>query len=44
MSAGMFVGAGMKDLKAFVQPTMVSLVRHYTMVAVAQQAGNLFLF
>lgn len=36
---GMFVGAGMKDLKAFVQPTMVSLVRHYTMVAVAQQAG-----
>lgn len=34
---GMFVGAAIKELA--VVPTLVSLVRHYTMVAVAQQSG-----
>ncbi|RZF45958.1 hypothetical protein LSTR_LSTR008335 [Laodelphax striatellus] len=36
---GMFVGAAVKDLSHLVQPTMVALVRHFTMVAIAQQAG-----
>lgn len=35
----MFVAAAIKDLRQSVLPTMVSLVRHYTMVAIAQQAG-----
>ncbi|XP_050553861.1 transcription-associated protein 1 isoform X13 [Spodoptera frugiperda] len=36
---GMFVAAAIKELRHHVLPTMVSLVRHYTMVAIAQQAG-----
>ncbi|XP_075234435.1 transcription-associated protein Nipped-A isoform X2 [Lycorma delicatula] len=36
---GMFVGAAIKDLHHLVQPTMVAIVRHFTMVAIAQQAG-----
>lgn len=35
----MFVAAATKDLRQTVLPTMVAVVRHYTMVAVAQQAG-----
>jgi len=35
----MFVTAAIKELRALVLPTMVSMVRHYTMVAVVQQAG-----
>lgn len=35
----MFVGAAIKDLRDSVFQTLVSIVRHYTMVAVAQQAG-----
>lgn len=38
----MFVGAAMKDLKSVVQPTLVAIVRHYTMVAIVQQAGKYF--
>lgn len=33
----MFVGAAIKELD--VVETLVSVVRHYTMVAVAQQSG-----
>lgn len=36
---GMFVAAAIKELRHLVLPTMVALVRHYTMVAIAQQAG-----
>ncbi|XP_055697058.1 transcription-associated protein 1 isoform X2 [Phlebotomus papatasi] len=36
---GMFVAAATKDLRESVLPTMVAVVRHYTMVAIAQQAG-----
>ncbi|XP_041986434.1 transcription-associated protein 1 isoform X2 [Aricia agestis] len=36
---GMFVAAAIKELRHHVLPTMVSLVRHYTLVAIAQQAG-----
>ncbi|KAG5864322.1 hypothetical protein JTB14_004435 [Gonioctena quinquepunctata] len=36
---GMFVGAAIKELRETVIPALVSLVRHYTMVAVAQQSG-----
>lgn len=36
---GMFVAAAIKELRHPVLTTMVSIVRHYTMVAVAQQAG-----
>lgn len=36
---GMFVAAAIKELRQHVLPTMVSLVRHYTMVAIAQEAG-----
>ncbi|KAJ0181684.1 hypothetical protein K1T71_002406 [Dendrolimus kikuchii] len=36
---GMFVAAAIKELRHHVLPTMVSLVRHYTMVALAQEAG-----
>lgn len=35
----MFVGAAIKELRDPVVPALVSLVRHYTMVAVAQQSG-----
>ncbi|KAB7505950.1 Transformation/transcription domain-associated protein [Armadillidium nasatum] len=35
----MFVAAAVKDLRNEVFQTMVALVRHYTMVAVVQQAG-----
>ena len=36
---GLFVAAAIKELKPSVVGTMVSYVRHYTMVAIAQQAG-----
>lgn len=36
---GMFVAAAIKELRQHVLPTMVSLVRHYTLVAIAQEAG-----
>ncbi|XP_073941495.1 transcription-associated protein Nipped-A isoform X1 [Choristoneura fumiferana] len=36
---GMFVAAAIKELRHHVLPTMVSLVRHYTLVAIAQEAG-----
>nr|CAH7738954.1 unnamed protein product [Callosobruchus chinensis] len=36
---GMFVGAAIKELRDPVVPVLVSIVRHYTMVAVAQQSG-----
>ncbi|KAJ8954217.1 hypothetical protein NQ318_005812 [Aromia moschata] len=36
---GMFVGAAIKELREPVVPALVSLVRHYTMIAVAQQSG-----
>lgn len=36
---GMFVAAATKELRDSVLPTMAAIVRHYTMVAVAQQAG-----
>lgn len=36
---GMFVAAAIKELRQSVLPTMVALVRHYTMVAIAQQSG-----
>ena len=36
---GMFVAAAIKELRSSVLPTMVALVRHYTMVAITQQAG-----
>lgn len=39
----MFVAAAIKDLRDPVIATMVSIVRHYTIVAVAQQAGTLAL-
>lgn len=35
----LFVTAAIKELRQFVLPTMVAVVRHYTMVAVCQQAG-----
>ena len=37
---GMFVAAAIKDLRPQVLPFMASIVRHYTMVAIAQQAGQ----
>ncbi|XP_052746122.1 transcription-associated protein 1 isoform X5 [Bicyclus anynana] len=36
---GMFVAAAIKELRHHVLPSMVSLVRHYTLVAIAQEAG-----
>ncbi|XP_033222256.1 transformation/transcription domain-associated protein [Belonocnema kinseyi] len=36
---GLFVAAAIKELRQSVLGTMVSYVRHYTMVAIAQQAG-----
>lgn len=37
---GVFVAAAIKDLGKVVVPTMVAIVRHYTMVATSQQAGE----
>ncbi|XP_043599030.1 transformation/transcription domain-associated protein isoform X1 [Bombus pyrosoma] len=36
---GLFVAAEIKELRHSVLGTVVSIVRHYTMVAIAQQAG-----
>ncbi|XP_011636974.1 transformation/transcription domain-associated protein [Pogonomyrmex barbatus] len=36
---GMFVAAEIKELRPSVLETVVSIVRHYTMIAIAQQAG-----
>ncbi len=36
---GMFVAAAIKELRQSVLPTMVALVRHYTILAIVQQAG-----
>ncbi|KAI4484537.1 hypothetical protein M0804_007103 [Polistes exclamans] len=36
---GLFVAAEIKELRNLVLGTVVSIVRHYTMVAIAQQAG-----
>lgn len=36
----MFVAAAIKELREPVVPLMVAVVRHYTMVAVAQQSGT----
>nr|XP_018903777.1 PREDICTED: transformation/transcription domain-associated protein isoform X3 [Bemisia tabaci] len=36
---GLFIGASIKDLKKIASPFLIAVVRHYTMVAVAQQAG-----
>ncbi len=36
---GMFVAAAIKELRTAVLPTMVAMVKHYTMIAIAQQAG-----
>ncbi|KAL7293008.1 hypothetical protein TKK_0013455 [Trichogramma kaykai] len=38
---GLFVAASTKELHQTVLPTMFSIVRHYTLIAVAQQAGPL---
>lgn len=37
---GMFVAAAIKELRQPVVALMVAVVRHYTMVAVAQQSGT----
>jgi hypothetical protein len=45
MVAGMFLSVIIKDLAEEVQPTFDAVIRHYTMIAVSQQAGknrNLF--
>lgn len=34
------MAAATKDLGKIVVPTMVAIVRHYTMVAISQQAGT----
>lgn len=39
--SGLFVAAAIKDLRSQVLPTMNHLVKHYTMVAISQQAGPL---
>ncbi|XP_065219244.1 transformation/transcription domain-associated protein isoform X2 [Planococcus citri] len=36
---GVFVAAAIKDLGKVVVPIMVAIVRHYTMIAISQQAG-----
>lgn len=36
---GMFVAADIKELRSSILSTVVSVVRHYTMIAIAQQAG-----
>lgn len=41
ISKGMFVAAAIKELRHSVLNTMICLVRHYTMIAVVQQAGPL---
>ena len=38
--AGMFVAAAIKDLTDQVVPFMGTMVRHYTMVAIAHQCGK----
>lgn len=38
--SGMFVAVAIKELNNQVFQTMVKVVRHYTMIAVAQQAGS----
>lgn len=40
----MFVAAAIKELRKDVLPTMVSLVRHCTMVSIAQTAGGFCTF
>ena len=35
----LLVAAAIKDLRNSVLPIMASMVRHYTLVAIAQQAG-----
>uniref|UniRef100_T1JAK1 Transformation/transcription domain-associated protein n=1 Tax=Strigamia maritima TaxID=126957 RepID=T1JAK1_STRMM len=35
----MFIGSALKDLRTSVLPTMIAIVRHYTLVAVSQQSG-----
>ena len=35
----MFVAAATKELRQSVLPTMVGVIRHYTLVAISQQAG-----
>ncbi len=40
LSSGLFVAAAIKNLGKIVIPTMVAVVRHYTMVAISQQAGT----
>lgn len=37
--SGMFIAAAIKELRVPVISTMVAVVRHYTIVAIAQQAG-----
>lgn len=34
------MAAAIKDLGKVVVPVMVAIVRHYTMVAISQQAGK----
>ncbi|RWS22181.1 transformation/transcription domain-associated protein-like protein, partial [Leptotrombidium deliense] len=36
---GMFVAAAIPDLRQMVLPFMISLVRHYTLIAISQQSG-----
>ncbi|BFZ01386.1 hypothetical protein BsWGS_04423 [Bradybaena similaris] len=36
---GMFVAAAIKDLRPFALPFMVCVVRHYTLITIAQQCG-----
>ncbi|EZA54681.1 Transformation/transcription domain-associated protein [Ooceraea biroi] len=36
---GMFIAAEVKELRPMVLDTVISVVRHYTMIAIAQQAG-----
>ncbi|XP_013100353.2 transcription-associated protein 1 [Stomoxys calcitrans] len=36
---GMFVASATKDLREFVIPIMLAIARHFTMIAIAQQAG-----
>lgn len=36
---GMFVAAAIKELRESVSPVMIAVVRHFTMIIIAQQAG-----
>ena len=38
------VAAAIKELRPSVLPFMAMMVRHYTMVAIAQQSGQYFFF